>query len=96
MEKLYNGQIAGSEADGAVLNASRRSGRVQLAKMLPGDIPMSRQAGRLINPNVANDAGIIYGKNTDIVVAVMTYNVKDAAPAMAQIGKLAYEHLDRP
>ncbi len=95
LEKLYNGQVVGSKADSEILNASRKNARVRLAKMLPVDIPMSRQAGLLLNPRLAHDAGIIYGKHTDIIVAVMTHNVKDSAPVMAQLGKLAYEYLDR-
>lgn len=96
LEKLYFGQVVGNEADAELLNQMRRTSRNRIARLLPGDIPVARQTGSLIKPRVLHDAGIIYGKNTDIIVAVMTHNVKGSAKVISQIGKLAYDHLDHP
>lgn len=79
-----------------MLNIMKKLKRARIALYLPEGIQVSRKSGTLIKPRVLHDAGIIYGKNTDIVVAVMSFNIKGKEKVVAQIGKLAYDHLDKP
>ena len=101
LEKLYYGQAVSAKADTELLTIMKSLPRGRIAKLLPEDIPVARKGGSLIKTKVMHDAGIIYGKNTDIIVAVMSFSnnqpttQKRSLGVVEQIGKLAYEHLDK-
>lgn len=101
LEKLYYGQAVSPKADAELLNIMKKLQRDRIAKLIPEDVPVARKGGSLAKTKVMHDAGIIYGKNTDIIVAVMSFSNKKPTTqkrsqgVLEQIGKLAYEHLDR-
>lgn len=102
LEKLYNGQVVSRQADTELLSIMKKSKRERIARLIPNDVSVARKGGSLTKTKVLHDAGIIYGKNTDIVVAVMSFSndkpttMKQAESVVAQIGKLAYDHFDQP
>ncbi len=102
LEKLYHGQVVSPKADTELLNIMKKSKRASIAGLLPPDIPVARKGGSLTKTKVMHDAGIIFGKHTNIVVAVMSFSnnepttQKRSQDVIAKIGKLAYDYLDKP
>jgi beta-lactamase class A len=76
----------------------------RLPRLLPDDVQVAHKTGNL--PGVVNDAGILFGPNSTVVVAALVSDTTDetsAATAIAQVGQIAdayFENLpevsDRP
>jgi beta-lactamase class A len=105
MELVANGKAVSPAASADMLHLLLRQ-RVndRLPRLLSDSVQVAHKTGNL--PGVVNDAGILYGPSTTVIVAALVSDTTDetaAATAIAQIGLIAntyfegqHEVADRP
>jgi beta-lactamase class A len=67
----------------------------RLPRLLPDNVQVAHKTGNL--PGVVNDAGILYGPGSTVVVAMLVSETTDeaaAAAAIAQVGATAYTYFE--
>src|ERR1051326_714536 len=67
----------------------------RLPRLLPASVEVAHKTGNL--PGVVNDAGILYGRNSTVLVVALVSDTNDevaAANAIAQVGLIASTYFD--
>jgi beta-lactamase class A len=105
LELIADGKAVSPGASADMLHLLLRQ-RVndRLPRLLPASVQVAHKTGNL--PGVVNDAGILYGRNSTVLVAALVSDTNDeaaAADAIAQVGLIASTYfetqgapLDRP
>jgi beta-lactamase class A len=95
LEKLYHHRCLGKAADEAMLAIMlRQSDRCKLPLLLPPDIRIAHKTGEL--DGAEHDAGIVYSRKADYIVAIMSDHLPDEArgrEVIAGISRTIYDFL---
>lgn len=92
-EKLYNGELANAENTKKMIGVLKRQKlNNKLPKLLPQGTEVAHKTGEI--DTFSHDAGIVYTKKRDYVIAVLTESDKlvDAEEKIAEISKAVYEY----
>lgn len=96
LEKLYLGDLANETYTNEMINLLKKQQlNGKLPKLLPNYTVIGHKTGELFG--FSHDAGIVYTKNGDYVIVVMsdTDNPNDANETIAQISKGVYDYFTR-
>jgi beta-lactamase class A len=95
-EKLYNGELANITYSKEMIDLLKKQQlNEKLPNLLPKDLVIAHKTGEL--GSFSHDAGIVYAKNGDYVIVVMS-NTDDASTAndvIAQISKGIYDYFTK-
>ena len=95
-EKLYTGELANKENTQKMIDLFKRQTINQkLPKYLPEKVTVAHKTGEI--NTFTHDAGIVYTKNGDYVVAILSESdiPADAEEKIAQLSKAVYEYFNK-
>ena len=85
LEKLYNGEIEGSNKIVTYMKAQERISKIPAG--LPPNITCANKTGEL--DDVEHDVAIVYGENADYIICVMLSQLSDTASGRETIKKIS-------
>jgi beta-lactamase class A len=96
LELIADGNAVSNSASADMLHLLLRQ-RVndRLPRLLPASVQVAHKTGNL--PGVVNDAGILYGSKSTVLVAALVSDTSDevaAATAIAEVGQIANAYFD--
>ena len=93
MEEIYRGTFVSEEASEKLLSLLKEQHIItKIPAGLPEGIESANKTGELIG--IENDAAIVYGKNTDYILVIMTEENEVGTDPLSQLSALVYRELN--